>query len=76
MFCERLSQRSTEVLCRTVDEERSRKSKAIDEQRCGAVFLREHISPRTSSTVVRVQVVVIAESGPSGPVGSLQQYSL
>ena len=43
------------------DEERSKKSKAIDEQRCGTVFLREYISPRTSSTVVRVQVVGVCE---------------
>ena len=38
-----------------------KKSKAIDEQRCGTVFLREYISPRTSSTVVRVQVVGVCE---------------
>ena len=59
----RLSQRSTELSCTRFDEERSKKSKAIDEQRCGTVFfLREHIhtiSPRTNSTVVRVQVVAI-----------------
>ena len=38
------------------------KPKAIDEQRCGTVFfLREYISPRASSTVVRVQVVGVCE---------------
>ena len=57
VFFERLSQRSTELSCARFDEERSRKSKAINEQHCGTVFLREHISPRTSSTVVQVQVV-------------------
>ena len=57
----RLSQRSTELFCTRFDEERSKKSKAIDEQRCGTVLLREHISPRTSSTVVRVQVVGVCE---------------
>ena len=59
-FCERLSQRSTELSCRRFDEERSRKSKAIDDQRCGTVFC-VHISPRTSSTVVRVQVVGVSK---------------
>ena len=34
----RLSQRSTELSCTRFDEERSKKSKAIDEQRCGTVF--------------------------------------
>ena len=57
----RLSQRSTELSCTRFDAERSKKSKAIDEQRCGTFFLREHISPRTSSTVVRVQVVGVCE---------------
>ena len=38
VFFERLSQRSTELPCTRFDEERSRKSKAIDEQRCGTVF--------------------------------------
>ena len=57
----RLSQRSTELSCPRFDEERSKKSKAIDEQRRGTVFLREYISPRTSSTVVRVQVVGVCE---------------
>ena len=52
----RLSQRSTELSCTRFDEERSKKSKAIDEQRCGTFFLHEHISPRTSSTVVRVRL--------------------
>ena len=37
-FCERLSQRSTELSCKRFDDERSRKSKAIDEQRYGTVF--------------------------------------
>ena len=36
---ERLSQSSTELSCRRFDEERS---KAIDDQRCGTVFLRAH----------------------------------
>ena len=49
--CERLSQRSTELSCRRFDKERLRKSKAIDEQRYGRVFLHEHSSPRTSSTL-------------------------
>ena len=60
----RLSQRSTELSCTRFDEERSKKSKAIDEQRCGTVFklfLREHISPRTSSTVVLLQVAGVCE---------------
>ena len=58
----RLSQRSTELSCTSFDEERSKKAKAIDEQRCGTVFfLREDISPRTVSTVVRVQVVGVCE---------------
>ena len=34
----RLSQRPTELSCTKFDEERSKKSKAIDEQRCGTVF--------------------------------------
>ena len=55
----RSSQRSTELSCMRFDEERSKISKAIDEQRSGPVFFREHISPRTSSTVVRVQVVAV-----------------
>ena len=38
--CERLSQRSTEFLCRRFDEERSRKSKAIDKLRCGTVLFQ------------------------------------
>ena len=39
-FCarERLSQSSTELSCRRFDEERSKKSKAMDDQRCGTVF--------------------------------------
>ena len=57
----RLSQRSTELSCTRFDAERSKKSKAIDEQRCGTFLLREHISPRTSSTLVRVQVVGVCE---------------
>ena len=36
-----------------------KKSKTIDEERCGTVFLREHISPRTISTVVHVRVQVV-----------------
>ena len=61
-FCarERLSQSSTELSCRRFDEERSKKSKAIDDQRCGTVFC-VHISPRTTSTVVRVQVVGVSK---------------
>ena len=39
---ERLSQSSTELSCRRFDEERSKKSKAIDDQRCGTVFLRAY----------------------------------
>ena len=57
----RLSQRSTELSCTRFDEERSKKSKAIDEQHCGTFFWHEHISPRTSSTVVRVQVGGVCE---------------
>ena len=34
----RLSQRSTELSCTRFDEERAKKSKAIDEQRCGTFF--------------------------------------
>ena len=34
----RLSQRSTELSCTRFDEERSKKSKTIDEQRCGTGF--------------------------------------
>ena len=57
-----LSQRSTELSCTRFDEERSKKSKAIDEQRCGTVFfLREYISPRTNSTALQVQVVGVCE---------------
>ena len=37
-FFERLSKRSTELSCTRFDEERSRKLKATDEQRCGTVF--------------------------------------
>ena len=61
-FCarERLSQSSTELSCRRFDEERSKKSKAIDHQRCGTVFC-VHISPRTTSTVVRVQAVGVSK---------------
>ena len=55
----RLSQRSTELSCTRFDEERSKKIK--NERRCGTFFLREHISPRTSSTVVPVQVVGVCE---------------
>ena len=65
----RLSQRSTELSCTSFDESlwwrKIEKAKSIDEQRCGTVFfcvnLREYISPRTSSTVVRVQVVGVCE---------------
>ena len=60
-FCERLAQRSTELSCTRFDGERSRKSKAIDEQRYGTIILREHSSPRTCLTVVRVQVVGVCE---------------
>ena len=38
VFFERLSQRSTELRCTRFDEKRSRKSKAIDEQRYGTNF--------------------------------------
>ena len=73
-FCERLSQRSTELSCRRFDEEISKKSKATDDQRCGTVFC-VHISPRTSSTVVRVQVVGVSKvctlAGMPGPVIAL-----
>ena len=34
----RLSQRSTELSCTRFDAERSKKSKAIDEQHCGTFF--------------------------------------
>ena len=51
-FCERKSQRSTELSCRRFEEERSRKSKAIDEQRCGTgFFLREHNHEPTHARV-------------------------
>ena len=62
-FCarERLSHSLTELSCRRFDEERSKKSKAIDDQRCGTVFCVHIISPRTSSTVVRVQVVGVSK---------------
>ena len=52
---------STELACMMFDEERSRKAKATDEQCYGTVFCCEHNSPRTRSTVVRVQVVRVCE---------------
>ena len=50
----RLSQRSTELSRTRFDEERSKKL-------WYGSFVREHISPRMSSTVVRVQVVGVCE---------------
>ena len=55
----RLSQTSTELSCTRFDEERSKKIKG--DWTSVYVFFREHISPRTSSTVVRVQVVGACE---------------
>ena len=60
----RTSWRLSELSCTRFDEERSKKSKAIDEQRCATFFFFfawTHISPRTSSTVVRVQVGGVCE---------------
>ena len=51
----RLSQRSTELSCTRFDAERSKKSKAVDEQRCGMFFFFAWTQPthqfdcRTSS---------------------------
>ena len=56
----RLSQRSNELSCTRFDEERSKKSKTTNVV-VRSFFLREDISPRTSSTVVRVQVVGVCE---------------
>ena len=39
-FFERLSQRSIELLCRRFYEEKSKKTKAIDELRCGTVLFQ------------------------------------
>ena len=60
-FCERLSQRSTELSFRRFDKEISRKSKAMDEQRYRTVLLLEYSSQRTSSTVVQTQVVGVCD---------------
>ena len=61
-FCarERLSQSSTELSCRRFDEERSKKSKRSTTN-VVVRFFCVHISPRTSSTVVRVQVVGVSK---------------
>ena len=59
----RLSQRSTELSCTRFDAERWKKSKAIDEQRCGTVFFFAwtHQPTHEFRLLYEFQVVAVCE---------------